>query len=152
MDIEIVQASSNDASEILALQKIAYQKEANLYDDWNIPPLTQTIPEIHAEFEKSIFLKAILDGKIIGSVRASLDSGTCTIGRLVVHPDYQGNGIGSLLMKKIETVFSSATRFELFTGTMSVDNIRLYQKLGYAECRQQDLSQKVRIVFMEKLK
>jgi len=36
MNIEIIHADSEDASEILALQKIAYQKEARLYDNWNI--------------------------------------------------------------------------------------------------------------------
>ena len=48
--------------------------------------------------------------------------------------------------------FPNAQRFELFTGAKSTDNIRLYQKLGYEEYRQQDLSKKVRIVFMEKIR
>ena len=152
MDIKIIQAGLDDASEILALQKIAYQKEAALYDDWNIPPLTQTLPEIQNEFKTIVFLKAILNDRIMGSVRASLDSETCMIGRLIVHPEYQSSGIGTLLLKNIENVFSKAKRFELFTGTKSVDNIRLYQKLGYGEYRQQDLSPNVRIVFMEKQK
>jgi hypothetical protein len=53
-------------------------------------------------------------------------------------------------MDSMEASFSHAARFELFTWTESTDNIRLYQKLGYKEYRQQDLSQKVRIIFMEK--
>ncbi|MDD2467609.1 MAG: GNAT family N-acetyltransferase [Desulfobulbus sp.] len=152
MNIELIQATTYDASEILALQKIAYEKEATLYDDWNIPPLTQSLSEIQNEFNTSIVLKAIVGVKIIGSVRASLDSDICKIGRLIVHPDYQSKGIGSLLVQDIERHFPNAKRFELFTGTKSVDNIRLYRKLGYVECRQQDLSPKVRIVFMEKIK
>jgi ribosomal protein S18 acetylase RimI-like enzyme len=152
MDIRTVQASFEDATEILALQKIAYEKEATLYDDWNIPPLTQSLSEIQKEFKESIVIKAIVGAKIIGSVRASLDSDLCKIGRLIVHPEYQRKGIGSLLMQNIESQFSNAKRFELFTGTKSIDNIRLYRKLGYVECRQQDLSPKVRVVFMEKIK
>ncbi len=54
-------------------------------------------------------------------------------------------------MMNIESAFSNAKRFELFTGTKSTDNIRLYQKLEYKEYHQQDLSQKVRIIFFEKL-
>jgi ribosomal protein S18 acetylase RimI-like enzyme len=152
MDIRTDQASFEDATEILALQKIAYEKEATLYDDWNIPPLTQSLSEIQKEFKESIVIKAIVGAKIIGSVRASLDSDLCKIGRLIVHPEYQRKGIGSLLMKTIERQFPNAKRFELFTGTKSIDNIRLYRKLGYVECRQQDLSPKVRVVFMEKIK
>ena len=88
MDISIVQASLKDASMILALQKLAYQSEAKLNDDWTIPPLTQTPSEILSEFETRVFLKAICADRIIGSVRASQDSGTCQVGRLIVHPDY----------------------------------------------------------------
>ena len=150
MDISIVQASPDDAGEILALQKMAYQSEAKLNDDWTIPPLTETLPEIMSEFETKVFLKAVCADKIIGSVRATLDSGTCQVGRLIVHPDYQGKGIGTLLMDRIEAAFSRAERFELFTGIKSINNIRLYQRLGYREYRQEDLSPKVRLVFMEK--
>ena len=152
MDIKIARANKDDASDILELQKIAYQKEATLYDNWTIPLLTQTLSEIQTEFEKSFFLKALWNARIVGSVKGFIDFGTCKIGRLIVHPDYQRKGIGALLMKNIETSFPNAKRFELFTGTKSVDNIRLYQKLGYGEYGQQDLSQKVRIAFMEKLK
>lgn len=150
MDISIVQAGPDDASEILALQKMAYQSEAELNDDWTIPPLTQTLPEITSEFETKVFLKAVCADKIIGSVRATLDSGTCQVGRLIVHPDYQGKEIGTLLMCRIETAFSRAERFELFTGIKSINNIRLYQRLGYRGYSEEDLSPNVRIVFMEK--
>lgn len=37
MNIKIVRANIDDAPEILELQKLAYQKEAILYDDWTIP-------------------------------------------------------------------------------------------------------------------
>jgi ribosomal protein S18 acetylase RimI-like enzyme len=92
----------------------------------------------------------VFEDKIIGSVRATLDSGTCQIGRLIVHPYCQGKGIGTLLMGEIEAAFSSAERFELFTGIKSINNIRLYQRIGYREYREEDLSPNVRIVFMEK--
>jgi GNAT superfamily N-acetyltransferase len=150
MDISIIEAKPVDAIEILALQKVAYQSEARLNNDWSIPPLTQTISEIEAEFETKVFLKALFEGHVIGSVRASLDSGTCLVGRLIVHPKYRGRGVGTLLMEEIETVFSHAKRFELFTGTKSINNIRLYQRLGYQAYREADLSSKVRLVFMEK--
>lgn len=150
MDISIARATPGDASEILALQKLAYQSEAELNDDWTIPPLTQTLPEIVSEIETKIFLKAVCEDRIIGSVRAALDSGTCQVGRLIVHPDYQRKGIGTRLMRRIEMAFSHAERFELFTGIKSSNNIRLYRKLGYREFREEDLSPKVRLVFMEK--
>jgi hypothetical protein len=84
MDISITAASPEDASEILALQTTAYQSEPRLYNDWTIPPLTQTLPQLVAEFETRILLKAVEAGRIVGSARASCDSGTCFVGRVIV--------------------------------------------------------------------
>jgi hypothetical protein len=65
MEIAIGRANPEDAREILALQKVAYQSEARLYDDWTIPPLTQTESQIEAEFESKVFLKAVSNGRIV---------------------------------------------------------------------------------------
>jgi predicted N-acetyltransferase YhbS len=100
----------------------------------------QTLPQIEAEFASKVFLKAVQENKIVGSVRASFDNGTCLIGRLIVHPDYQKKGIGTQLMLRTETSFSRAERFELFTGSGSIENIRFYQTLGYRVYREEDLS------------
>jgi len=150
MDVLITPANPDDANEILTLQKLAYQSEAKLNNDWTIPPLTQTLIEIEAEFKTTVFLKAVWEDKIIGSVKGYFSSGTCFIGRLIVHPDFQGKGIGTMLMENIEKAFPDADRFELFTGIKSFHNIRFYQRLGYESCREEDLSSQVRLVFMEK--
>ena len=52
-------------------------------------PLLQTIEDIKSEYAYKTFLKAVDSGKIIGSVRANLQDGTCYIGKLIVHPDFQ---------------------------------------------------------------
>ena len=150
MTISISRADVENAPDILALQKLAYKSEALLYGDCALPPLTQTLPEIEAEFASKIVLRAIEAGRIVGSVRASLSEHTCFVGRLVVHPDCRRQGIGTRLLLDIEEFFPAARRFELFTGTRSVDNIRLYQRLGYREYREEDQSPNVRLVFMEK--
>jgi GNAT superfamily N-acetyltransferase len=149
-DLVLLPAGPEDAADILALQKAAYQSEARLYDDWTLPPLTQSFSEIKGEFADTRFLKAVVHGHVIGSVRATLDGSTCRIGRLIVHPDHQGKGIGSLLMAHIEQAFPEAERFELFTGAKSIRNMRLYRRLGYRECRETDVSPTIRLVFMEK--
>jgi hypothetical protein len=64
VDFKIVRANKDDTPEILELQKISYQKEAILYDDWTIPPLTQSLSEIAAEYENSVFLKAQCGARI----------------------------------------------------------------------------------------
>lgn len=148
----ISQAAAQDAEAILKLQKLAYQSEAKLYNDDSIPPLRQTVDEIKAEFSKQTFLKATENGQIVGAVRAYVKDDTCYIGRLIVHPDFQGQGIGTALMRAIENEFPNVKRFELFTGSRSVDNIRLYDRLGYKTFKTEMLNDQVTLVFLEKLK
>ena len=143
-------AQLTDAPQILALQKLAYLSEAEINQDYTIPPLTQTLEGIEREFQTQTVLKAILDGKIIGSVRAYLQGGTCYIGRLIVHPDFQNRGIGAKLLRAIEERFAQAGRYELFTGEKSERNLYFYQKWGYRIFRKEELTDKVTLVYLEK--
>jgi GNAT superfamily N-acetyltransferase len=148
--MRVERATVDDAEEILSLQKLAYQSEAEIYDDFTIPPLTQTLEEIKKDFESQIFLKAVTDGRIMGSVRGFVREGTCYIGRLIVHPDFQNQGIGTQLMNRIEEVFKGAQRFEIFTGHKSERNLYLYEKLGYKRFKTVTASEKLTIVYLEK--
>ena len=55
--------------DILKLQLLAYKSEWQIYDDFRIPPPLQTEEEIKTEFSEKLFLKAIDEHGIIGSVR-----------------------------------------------------------------------------------
>jgi len=148
--VTIRMASKEDAAAVLALQKLAYQSEARLYNDWAIPPLVQTIESLLEEFAGSVVLKAMLDDRLVGSVRARLNGDTCEIARLSVHPDLQGRGIGSELLRRIEGRFDNVARYELFTGSKSEANIRLYERHGYKITHTKPMSEKVSFTFMEK--
>ena len=111
----IQSAQQEDLAEILALQKECYLQEAAIYEDYNIPPLLQTMESIEIDFEQNVFIKDIENGKIIGSVRAYQETQICKIGRLIVHPDFQNKGLGKQLMKRIEKEFSEVDKYELFT-------------------------------------
>ncbi len=148
----IVKALIEDAAPILELQRIAYHSEALIYDDFSIPPLLQTLEEIRKEFTTNTALKAVLDNQLVGSVRAWEKDGTCYVERLIVHPDFQGRGIGMNLMGEIERVFCNAKRFELFTGHKSERNILLYSKLGYQAFKHQRINDSLSFIYMAKLK
>lgn len=148
--IQIGRATIKDAEAILSLQKLAYRSEAELYDNYDISPLKQTIGEVEGQFKTHVFLKAVSQGEIIGTVRAYEKDGTCYLERLAVHPKMQGQGIGTALIKKIESGFKP-DRFELFTGAKSEKNIGLYQKLGYVICKKASCGcEGIEIFYMEK--
>ena len=146
----VAYATLDDAAGILALQKRAYESEARLYNDWTLPPLTQTLPGLLDEFATSIFLKAVQRDRLVGSVRAREAGGVCLIGRLIVDPDVQGHGVGTMLMRHIESAFPDVRAFELFTGSRSEGNLRLYERLGYRRNREEMLSEGVSLTYLEK--
>jgi ribosomal protein S18 acetylase RimI-like enzyme len=146
----IAQAELRDAPAILELQRLCFRSEAELNHDFNIPPLTQTLAELDRQFVTHRILKISVDGEIVGSVRAIMAGDTCKIGRLIVHPKFQRQGLGSQLMRRIESEFPWAARFEIFTGSRSTGNLRLYEHLGYREARREAASGKLTIVFLQK--
>lgn len=143
-------ACEGDLSEILALQKLAYKSEAEIYNDYTIPPLVQTMEDLKEEAKESIILKFVEDEKIVGSVRTVERDGTCYIGKLIVHPHYQNKGIGKKLLKAVEKYFG-AVRCELFTGHLSVKNLALYEKLGYKRFKLKKINDSLQFVYLEKI-
>ncbi|MBQ9572421.1 MAG: GNAT family N-acetyltransferase [Acidaminococcaceae bacterium] len=146
----IIKADYKDLQEILRLQYLAYQSEAALFGSKDIPPLKQTIDEVIAEYREGIILKMVDEnGVIIGSVRAKESNGTVYIGKLMVHPDYRHNGYGTRLLAEVEQ-FYPGKRYELFTSSRSIDNIKLYQKSGYKEFARKAVNDELQFVYMEK--
>jgi ribosomal protein S18 acetylase RimI-like enzyme len=150
VEILIERATAADAEAILTLQKLAYQSEARLYNDFALPPSTETLQDLTLEFQTHTFLVARSRQEIVGSVRAVSKEGHCHIGRLMVHPSHQHQGLGTRLMVAIETAFREASAYELFTGHLSDGNLRLYRRLGYTEVKREPIASGPPVVFLEK--
>lgn len=147
----ITKAQKEDLKEILDLQYLAYQSEAALFGNKDIPPLKQTLDEVIEEYNEGLVLK-MTDGSgaIIGSVRAKEKAGTVYIGKLMVRPDHQKKGYGKRLLLEAEKYYPGK-RYELFTSTRSKDNIRLYESAGYKEFKQMAVDDELVFVYMEKI-
>jgi ribosomal protein S18 acetylase RimI-like enzyme len=148
--IEIVEATVGDIPEILALQKLAFRSEAELYRDYSLPPLLQDESSLRKELETGVILKAITGSRIVGSVRACQRQECCHIGKLIVSPESQGHGLGARLMAAIERIYSRADSFKLSTGEKSHKNIHLYEKLGYRIVGREPVTKSLTLVKMEK--
>lgn len=149
--LRITDSEKADLPEILSLQKVCYRSEARLVNDYTIPPLMQDLASVEQECAEKTMLKAVINGEIIGSVRAMAQGDTCHIGKLIVDPAHQNKGIGRTLMAAIEARFPECARFELFTGEKSTKNISLYTQLGYSEFRREEVSDTLTFVFLEKI-
>ena len=67
----------------------------------------------------------------------------------MVHPEMQKKGIGTKLLLEIENEYPSQ-KYELFTSTKSISNIRLYEKLGYKKYKEEAVSEELQFVYLEK--
>ena len=146
----INRANQKDIPEILALQKIAYRSEAELYGDDSVPALGQSMDEICADFNRMLFLKAVVNGKIIGSIRGIRTGDTAHVSRVIVHPYFQRKGLATRLIQHIEQDLGDVRIYEAFTGHQSLRNLHLYGKLGYRQVRTEPFSQTVHWVYLQK--
>jgi ech hydrogenase subunit C len=126
-------ADPQDAPEILALQRIAYRLHQELYGgEENVPPLTQTLQELTDEFGRTRFVKAVVNGKLIGSARVRPNEHAAEVSRIMVHPYFQGRGIGRRLLSEVERACQNDVKvFETAVGGKSEENIAWLQRQGY---------------------
>ncbi|MFF4173525.1 GNAT family N-acetyltransferase [Streptomyces sp. NPDC001744] len=156
LSVTISAADARDAEQILKLQYLCYQGEAELYDDWSIEPLTQSLDALRAELEEGHGLVARLGDEVVASVRARLDEdGTVRIAKLIVHPRMRRHGLGGRLLDGIERHFATAPapaarRFRLFAGHRGEGHLRLYRRKGYAQVATRELGAGRTLVTLEK--
>ena len=150
--VAVVRAGPRDAGEVLTVQRAAYVAEAQLYGDPFIPPLVESAEQLRKVLASdAVVLKAVLDGRLVGAVRAQFSEHTCLIGRLVVVPDLQGRGIGRRLLAALEDeVTGRADACVLFTGHLSEANLRLYRRAGYTETHRERVAAHLTLVHMRK--
>lgn len=125
-----------DAGEVLTLQRAAFVTEAQAYRDLHIPPLTQTLADLHAELgERHCHGWGVREaGRLVACVRTHVSGESAELIRLVVAPDRQGHGIGTRLLLAAENLLPPQVRtISLFTGQHSHANLRLYRRHGYRQ-------------------
>ena len=147
--MKILEAKIEDAPIILKIQKEAYISEAELHNDFNIPPLTQSLAELESEFNNKCILKIVFNDQIIASGQVKLNGSTSCIGRMAVKSDFKGKGIGSKLLSALEQFYPEAHQVELFTGINSKANLGMYERRGYRRIKEEVLG-KTTVVFLGK--
>jgi len=141
-----------DAGETLTLQRAAFVQEALIYDTVQMPPLTQTLDELRAELVENLGCVAQDGARVVGAVRARADGDLLLIGRLSIAPDVQGRGVGTALLAAVEERgrAEGCREAELFTGSLSEANLRLYEREGYRETGRVEGDDGIEQVFLRK--
>ena len=102
MKIEL--ATIQDVPAILDLQRKAFGPLCEELGWKDALPLTESLEHAYEEFTKCTTLKVQNEeGVIVGSVNGAVTDDSLYIGRLMVLPEYQQQGIGKLLFREIQS-------------------------------------------------
>jgi ribosomal protein S18 acetylase RimI-like enzyme len=148
--LTILPATSEQAARILAIQKRAFEREARLCDDWEIPPMTETLEAVLEHIVSATVLTAWIGPQLVGAARGILSGGVCTIRGVCVEPGYQGRRIGKMLLAALEQAHPTASRFELMTNAAMTGNVLFYERLGYRITGTEPYSDRIVLACMSK--
>jgi GNAT superfamily N-acetyltransferase len=151
-DVDIRPISPDDAGEVMTLQRAAFVQEAQIYGSVDMPALSQTLDAVTAELTGNDGCVARIGPRMVGAVRARHDGELLLIGRIAIAPDVQGEGVGSQLLAAVEQRGRElgCTEAELFTGSLSEANLRLYKREGYVESERVPTGDGIEEIYLRK--
>jgi len=131
-DVVVRRVQPGDAGELFTLQRACWLQEEQANPGVPIPALEESLDDVRTWLREGTVLVGRSHGRLVGAVRGVLRDGVWHVGRLMVAPDLQGNGLGRRLLEAVEVAAPpEATSYALFTGAGSRRNQRMYKKAGY---------------------
>ena len=130
--VELRPVRPSDAGELLTLQRACWLQEQWDNPGVDIPALGESFEDVQAWVARDTVLVARSGGRLVGAVRGARHEDVWEIGRVMVAPDLQGQGLGRRLLEAMEAAApAGVTSYALFTGAGSARNQRMYKKAGY---------------------
>ena len=140
-------ATATDAAAVRALTRAAYAK-------W-VPLIGREPKPMTADYDAAVrahrFDLLYQDGVLAGLIETVDEHDRLLVENVAIAPDRQGQGLGRRLLAHAETLAADLGRpvIRLYTNRRFVENIALYQRLGYAIDGEEDVGVGV-IVHMSK--
>ncbi len=141
MDITIRETHPSEAEELIEIQRAAFLP---LYEKYRDPanPYLRGVEDILIRLNGNYRHFTILaDGVTVGAIfyrvygkwfpDTFLEEGEYYLGRLYIHPDYQGKGIAPKAIELAEKEFPDAKRFYVDFPIDMEKNRRCYENAGY---------------------
>ena len=148
MDVIIRPAKSTDSAAVSACVHAAYQPYISRIGKPPGPMLDDYEEVIIAH---QVFV-VIVENSLVGLVVLIPQSHCLLLDNIAVHPSFQGQGLGKQLMAHAEQEARQQKyeAIQLYTHEKMVENIAIYEKLGYVEIDRRT-EKGYRRVYMEKL-
>ncbi|KIL36815.1 hypothetical protein SD71_05235 [Cohnella kolymensis] len=119
------------AEEVWSLQHPAYRAEAALIGVLDLPPLQDTVESLQVCGE-TFFGYRVPDGELAGAVSFEQEGEMqYTLCRLMVHPAYFRQGIGSQLVNHLLSELPSGAICNVTAEIRNVPAIKLYERAGF---------------------
>ena len=134
---EVRLAVPADAGELLTLQLACWVAEQRANPGVVIHAQNESLEDVRRWLDQWTVIVRRRGGRLIAAARGRVErhgehAGAWDVGRLMVAPDLQGQGLGRDMLARIEAAApGDVSAYVLFTGAGSVDNIRMYKKAGY---------------------
>ena len=126
-NITIRPYSETDLNSIVSLWEIC-----ELSRPWNDP-----VKDIERKLtvQRELFLLLEKDGEILGSVMGGYDGHRGSVNYLGIHPDHKNEGLGKLLMNRIEEklIKIGCPKINLMVRNSNLDVQEFYRVIGYEE-------------------
>lgn len=136
------------AEDVLRVQLVSYQVEAELIDCYEIPPLKDTVDKLRQCGEK--FYGYYSDEVLGGVISFKEDNDLLDIHRLMVHPDYFRQGIAQMLLDFVEAENKDCETLIVSTGSSNAPAVRFYEKNGFVKTEEISLSEGILITSFKK--
>lgn len=143
--IQITQVKPDEMSKVKELLSFTWKTTyGKFYRPEAIEKITTSLHDPkqllqQANDKNTYFAVAKEGGKIIGLITVrKIDGEVAALGRIYVHPDQQGKGVGSQLMDAAFKYFPNIKRVKANCEKQNTDSCRFYQKKGFKKMSEKD--------------
>jgi N-acetylglutamate synthase-like GNAT family acetyltransferase len=129
----IRRAGADDAATIAAVLYESFAQYKHLYTEQGFSATTLGVEHIRSRMKEGPVWVGLRDGVIVGTVSVAAEGDALYIRGMAVLPSAQGSGIGSGLLREVESVARAAGHKRLFLSTIPFlsSAIQLYESFGF---------------------
>lgn len=129
----IRRAVLSDAPDVYSIIQKAFKEYADAANLQNIEALKETVEEIENEIKNKVIFIAVIDHKIVGTVRVDITGNEAYISRFAVNYENRNAGIGKSLMSLVDKylIEKNVRSASLHTASRYGSLMRFYYGRGF---------------------